>query len=149
MQRFAIFGLAVATLGVSACATPGPAKLYDFNAMKADRVSPGMSRRFVMADQSTMAIYNLRKGAFVPVHSHDSEQLTFVQEGRLRIAVGGQSFDVRQGQLLVIPANAPHSIEALENSVEYDYFAPARRSWADDRDTGSGPPSGQPGERRP
>lgn len=146
MRAHVMAGLALCSLG--ACATPGPAKLYDFNAMKADRVSPGMNRRFVMADQSTMAIYNLRKGAFVPVHSHDSEQLTFVQEGRLRIAVGGRSFDVRQGQQLVIPANAPHSIEALENSVEYDYFAPARRSWVDDRDTGSAAPSGQPGDRR-
>ena len=146
MRQYLLAGLVV--VSASACATPGPAKVYDFNAMKADRISPGMSRRFVMADQSTMAIYNLRKGVVVPVHSHDSEQLTFVQEGRLRIAVGGQSFDVRQGQVIVIPANAPHSIEALENSVEYDYFAPARRSWVDDRDTGSGPPSGPPGERR-
>ena len=146
MREFALLGLAFASLG--ACATPGPAKVYDFNAMKADRISPGMSRRFVMADQSTMAIYNLRKGVVVPVHSHDSEQLTFVQEGRLRIAVGGQSFDLRQGQVIVIPANAPHSIEALENSVEYDYFAPARRSWVDDRDASSGPPSGPPSERR-
>lgn len=147
MRQYTLVGLAVVSLG--ACATPGPAKVYDFNAMKADRISPGMSRRFVMADKSTMAIYNLRKGVVVPVHSHDSEQLTFVQEGRLCVVVGGQAFDLRQGQLVVIPANAPHSIEALENSVEYDYFAPPRSSWVDDRDTGSGPPSGPPGERRP
>ncbi len=107
-----------------------------------------MSRRFVMADKSRMAIYHLRKGVVVPVHTHDSEQLTFVQEGRLRVVVGGQAFDLRQGQLVVIPANAAHSIEALENSVEYDYFAPPGSSWVDDRDAGSGPPSRPPGERR-
>ncbi len=147
MRQYALLGLALVSLG--ACATPGPAKAYDFNAMKADRISPGISRRFVMAEKSTMAIYNQRKGVVVPVHAHDSEQSTFVQESRLRVVVGGRAFDLRRGQLVAILATAPDSIEVLENSVEYDYFAPPRSSWVDDRDGGSVPPLGPPGERRP
>ncbi len=100
MRQYAHLGLALVSLG--ACATPGLAKVYDFNAMKAERISPGMSRRFVIADKSTMAIYNLRKGVVVPFHAHDSEQSPFVLEGRLRVVVGGRAFDLRQGQLVVI-----------------------------------------------
>ena len=36
--------------------------------------------------------------------------------------------------MLTIPQYAKHSIEALENTVEYDYFTPKRYNWSEDRD---------------
>lgn len=134
MRPYLLAGLALASLG--ACATPGRAVVHDFNVIPGDRISAGMNRRFVMTDKSTMAIYELRRGAVVPVHKHDSEQLSYVQSGRLRFTVSGESFVLSPGQMITIPPNAPHSIEAIENSVEYDYFTPPRKSWTEDRDEG-------------
>jgi quercetin dioxygenase-like cupin family protein len=148
MRQHILLGLALTSLG--ACASVQPATVHNIGAMTPERISPGMTRRYVMADQSTMAIYDLRKGARVPVHQHTSEQLSYVQSGRLRFVVGGQIFDLRAGQLIVIAPNAPHSIEALETSVEYDFFTPPRGSWDEDRDEGSAPDlAGPPGSRRP
>jgi quercetin dioxygenase-like cupin family protein len=153
MRQYVFLGLATATAALSACATK-PAVVHNIGSMTPERISPGLLRRYITADQSSMAIYDLRRGAKVPVHTHGSEQLSYVQQGRLRFIVGGQSHDLRAGQVIVIPANAPHSIEALENSVEYDFFAPARGDWAKDRDEQDGAgaaqtPTGPPGSRLP
>ncbi len=149
MRQHILLGLAVASIG--ACATPGPAVVHDIGAMTPERISSGLTRRYVMADKSTMAVYDLRKGARVAVHQHGSEQVSYVQSGRLRFVVGGQVHDLRPGQVIVIPANAPHSIEALETSVEIDFFAPPRASWIEDKDENEGASpdlAGPPGARR-
>jgi quercetin dioxygenase-like cupin family protein len=133
MRRYTLPGLALAAL--SACATSyEPAVVHDFGAMTPQRISPGLFRRYVNADESSMAIYDLRKGAKVPVHEHDSEQVSYVQQGRLRFVVGGEVHDLRAGKAIVIPAYAPHSIEALENSIEIDFFTPPRSDWNAERD---------------
>jgi quercetin dioxygenase-like cupin family protein len=149
MRRYIILGLTIISLG--ACATK-PVAVYDMGAMSPVTISPGMTRRHVTADQSTMAIYDLKRGAYVPMHQHSSEQLSYVQQGRLRFIAGGRAYDVRRGELIVIPPNVPHSIEALENSIEYDFFAPPRWTWSEDRDEGAVRTeslSGPPGSRLP
>ena len=119
---------------IGACASYKPAIVHNIGTMSPERISPGLTRRYIMAERSSMAIYDMRRGAKVSVHTHGSEQVSYVQRGRLRFVVGGQIHDLRAGQAIVIPADAPHSIEALENSVEIDFFAPLRSDWAKDQE---------------
>jgi quercetin dioxygenase-like cupin family protein len=132
MRRYVFLGFALASLG--ACASYKPAVVHNIGAMTPERISPGLTRRYITADESSMAVYDMRRGAKVAVHAHGSEQVSYVEQGRLRFVVGGSIHDLRAGQAIVIPANAPHSIEALENSVEIDFFAPSRSDWAKDAD---------------
>jgi quercetin dioxygenase-like cupin family protein len=148
MRRYLCLGLAAITLG--ACSSYDTATVYDMTGMRPERISPGLMRRYISSENSSLAIYDMRKGVKVPVHEHSSEQVSYVQAGRIRFVVGGQIHDLRRGQAIVIPQNAPHSIEALEDSIEIDFFVPQRRDWnkdADERESVT-PPSGQPGERR-
>ena len=36
---------------------------------------------------------------------------------------------VSAGEVLLIPANEPHSAVALEDAVDIDFFAPRREDW--------------------
>ncbi len=36
---------------------------------------------------------------------------------------------VRGGEILLIPAHVPHAAEALEDTVDFDFFAPRREDW--------------------
>ena len=147
MRRYLCVGLAAAAL--SACTGYQPATVHDMAGMRPERISPGLMRRYISTDNSSFAIYDMRKGVKVPVHTHGAEQVSYVQAGRIRFVVGGEVHDLRRGQAITIPVNAPHSIEALEDSIEIDYFVPARSDWNKDADEEpASPPSGQPGERR-
>ena len=71
----------------------------------------------------------MSKGAIVPLHHHENEQVSKIDEGALRFEIGGRDVIVRTGESLVIPSNVPHLVEALEDSVATDVFTPQRQDW--------------------
>lgn len=96
-------------------------------------LNPLLSRQFVTGEQAMLARIDLKQGAVVPRHSHANEQISWITEGALRFTLGEpgqeQELVVRAGEVLVIPGNLPHGAEALEDTVDYDIFAPPRQDW--------------------
>ncbi|MBT9330486.1 cupin domain-containing protein [Acidipila sp. 4G-K13] len=89
-----------------------------------------IDRQFVYGEKTMLSRLFLRKGAIVPEHHHENEQITHVLEGALRFMLGnGEVLVVRSGEVLVIPPNMPHRAEALEDTVDLDVFAPPRADW--------------------
>jgi quercetin dioxygenase-like cupin family protein len=98
-----------------------------------EQLNPLLTRQFVHGDQSMFARIVLKKGCLVPRHHHPNEQITFITQGALRFLLGEEGSIVekiiREGEILVIPANLPHSAEALEDTIDFDIFAPPRQDW--------------------
>ncbi len=69
-----------------------------------DNVTPTITRQIVTGAQAMAGMISLKKGSYVPKHSHVSEQLTYVFEGSLRLVVAGEEFVVSKGEIIVIPA---------------------------------------------
>jgi len=65
----------------------------------------------------------------VPMHSHESEQMTYILQGSLRFLVDGEEIVVSEGEVLHIPSFAAHQAEALEDTFELDIFSPIRKDW--------------------
>jgi quercetin dioxygenase-like cupin family protein len=97
--------------------------------VKAEQLNPLVTRQMVHTERMTISRLTLNKGAFVPLHSHDNEQITTLESGRLRFLLNGEELILKAGDMLEIPPNAPHSVEALEDSVAVDLFAPVREDW--------------------
>ncbi len=90
-----------------------------------------ISRKIVTGEREMLAQIYLKRGALVPVHSHASEQMTYVLQGALRFLVGREETIVREGEVLHIPSGVSHQIEALEDTLELDVFSPIRQDWVD------------------
>jgi len=90
-----------------------------------------VERRFVTAERIMLAQVFLKKGAVVQRHTHESEQVTYIVEGALRLWLGDdeEEFTVRAGEVLTIPSNLPHRAEALEDTLDVDVFSPPRQDW--------------------
>ena len=71
----------------------------------------------------------LKRGALVPIHAHESEQMTYILQGALRFRINGEELIVREGEVLHIPSGVPHQSEALEDTLELDVFSPIRAEW--------------------
>ena len=99
-----------------------------------DRLIHGIRRRIVTGERVMLGHISYPKGAAVPAHRHESEQITHVLSGALRFVVEGAEVVVRAGETLTIPSNAEHSAEALEETVEIDAFSPIRSDWLDGSD---------------
>ncbi len=115
-------------------ASPRPS-LHSWSSITPEQLNPLLTRQFVNGQQSMLARIVLRKGCIVPEHSHPNEQIAFILEGALRFNLPGESHIVHAGEILVIPANVPHSAEALEDTIDFDIFAPPRQDWIDGQDS--------------
>jgi quercetin dioxygenase-like cupin family protein len=63
------------------------------------------------------------------MHSHESEQMTYILQGSLKVVVAGEELTVREGEVLHVPSGVPHQAEALEDTFELDVFSPIRLDW--------------------
>ena len=99
------------------------------------QLAPGVRRRFLTADRVTIARFNLSRGAAVPIHDHDHEQVSYVVSGALEFHVDGKLVVVRAGEALQIPSWAKHGVTALEDTQVIDVFSPVRQDWLDGTDT--------------
>jgi quercetin dioxygenase-like cupin family protein len=113
------------------------ARTFRWDEMEKELVVDGIERRIITGDRMMLTHVYLRKGAVVPLHSHDNEQLTYILEGALRFWIGDEGsevIDVRAGEVLHIPSNVPHKAEALEETLDVDIFSPPRQDWLDKTD---------------
>jgi quercetin dioxygenase-like cupin family protein len=94
-----------------------------------EAMNPLMNRRYFSGEQLTFASIELKKGCLVPEHQHVNEQIAFVLSGAMEFYMGEEKVVVRQGQALLIPANLPHSAQAIEDTINLDIFAPPRQDW--------------------
>lgn len=83
-----------------------------------------LERRRVMGAQAMVSHVTLEKGCIVPRHAHANEQFCMVISGALRFGLDDGPVVVRAGEVLLLPADVPHSAEALEDSVVMDVFSP-------------------------
>jgi len=102
--------------------------------MPHERVTDQITRKVVTGEREMIAQVFLQKGAIVPMHSHESEQITYILSGALRFRIGGDELVVRAGDVLVIPSWLEHEAEALEDTLDVDVFSPIRRDWLDGTD---------------
>lgn len=101
-----------------------------FDRIPVEALNPLIDRQFVYGERTMLARLVLRKGAIVPKHSHENEQITYILEGALRFTMGdGRVLTVSAGEVLVIPSHMPHSAEALEDTLDLDMFTPPREDW--------------------
>jgi quercetin dioxygenase-like cupin family protein len=94
-----------------------------------EQLSPTIGRQMIHTETMTLARISLRRGALVPRHQHPNEQIATVWQGRLRFLVGDEERQVSAGESVALPADVPHEVEALEDSIVLDVFSPVREDW--------------------
>ena len=94
-----------------------------------EQLNPSIGRQMLHTDRMTVARIHLAAGAVVPRHQHENEQVANVVSGRLRFIVDDDQVVVGVGDSVTIPPNVPHEVEALEDTIVIDVFAPVREDW--------------------
>jgi quercetin dioxygenase-like cupin family protein len=114
-------------------------RLHRWDEIALEKITEMISQKIVAGEREMLAQIYLKRGALVPMHAHESEQMTYILQGALRFLVGGEEVIVREGEVLHIPSRLPHQAEALEDTLELDVFSPVRSDWLrdDDRQTAS------------
>ena len=102
---------------------------YTWESLDKEVLNPHISRKVIAGEKAMVAQVFLAKGAIVPEHYHESEQITYILEGALKFELEGTEVVVRKGEVLHIPSNVPHRAVALEDTLDLDIFSPLREDW--------------------
>lgn len=102
--------------------------------VKEEKVSDLLTRQIVYGEKVMVARLLLKKGCVVPAHSHDNEQITWVQKGSLELTMNGRKQVISAGDVLVIPSNVLHEALAAEDTEDIDIFSPPRMDWITGKD---------------
>lgn len=94
-----------------------------------ERLSEMLSRKLIFGEKVMLAEIKLKKGAVVPEHKHDNEQISWIFAGELLFEISGTEVHAKEGEVLVIPSGIPHKVTALEDTVDLDIFSPIRQDW--------------------
>ena len=113
---------------------PPRISLHRWDEIALEKVTEMISRKIVSGEREMLAQIYLKRGALVPIHAHDSEQMTYILQGSLRFLVDGEEIIVREGEVLHIPSWVEHQAEALDDTFSLDVFSPIRQDWLDHTD---------------
>jgi quercetin dioxygenase-like cupin family protein len=118
----------ISTISAHTAAVP---MLYAFDDQPIEQISSLVQRQYLSGSQSTMVKWTVKAGGIFPLHHHANEQITWIVSGRCEVFSQGRRFQASAGTVLVIPPNVPHEFRCPEDTVDIDFFAPARQDWAD------------------
>jgi quercetin dioxygenase-like cupin family protein len=109
-------------------------RLHRWDEIALEKVTEMLSRKIVTGRREMLAQVYLKAGCVVPMHAHESEQMTYILQGALKFRVGGEEVTVREGEVLHIPSWIEHQAEALDDTFSLDVFSPIRQDWLDQTD---------------
>jgi quercetin dioxygenase-like cupin family protein len=70
---------------------------------------------------------NAKKGALVPLHHHEAEQIILVLKGQIRGTTGKEAPQmIGPGGIWVVPSNMPHRVEYVEDTEAIEVVSPPR-----------------------
>ncbi len=78
--------------------------------------APGavVSRTIAKNDASTVTLFAFDAGQELSEHSAPFDALVHVLDGRAELIIGGKAVSSASGQLVVMPADVPHALKAVE-----------------------------------
>lgn len=88
---------------------------------------PGIFRRVLSGENVMLSLVRATAGARVGNHYHEAEQVSWIIKGRMRVTTDrGEEHIITAGDVWVIPANAVHSAEYVDDTEMLEGFSPIR-----------------------
>ena len=109
-------------------------ELFSWETVKKEGMNDKLARKVISGEKITVAQIFLAKDGVVPLHQHESEQISTGVTGAMKFEIEGKEIVLRAGDVLLIPSNVPHRVTALEDSQALDVFSPIRIDWLTGKD---------------
>jgi quercetin dioxygenase-like cupin family protein len=93
--------------------------VYKPDEMKGELVTPRHSTAFgplVTGEQIEVGLLRFKAGEGAKEHAHPHEQVLFVLSGRVRMKIGGETYELGPREVAHMPPNVPHSLHAIEDT---------------------------------
>jgi len=73
-----------------------------------------VSRTLVKRETGTVTLFAFDKGQGLSEHTAPFDALVFIIEGKCEIRIAGNPQRVKAGEMIIMPASKPHTLQAVE-----------------------------------
>lgn len=108
--------------------------VFSWDKINKEMLSEKLGRKVINGEKETLAQVFLAKGAVIPKHHHEAEEMGCQLEGTAKVELDGQEVIVHKNEVIQVPSNVPHSVTALEDCVMLYVFSPIRQDWLEGKD---------------
>ena len=89
-------------------------KIFDAAALVDYQAGSVVSREIIKKDVGTVTLFAFDKGQGLSEHTAPFDALVHVLDGKAEITIAGEKHQVNSGQMIIMPAGKPHSVQAAE-----------------------------------
>jgi len=72
-----------------------------------------VSREFIRNDRGTLTLFAFDKDQGLSEHTAPFDAVVYIVDGRARVTIAGRINHVKAGDMIIMPANKPHSVLAV------------------------------------
>jgi len=73
-----------------------------------------ISRTIAQISTASITLFSLDKGEGISTHTTAGDAMVQVLDGTAEITIGGDVFNVKAGETIIMPSDIPHGLEARE-----------------------------------
>jgi quercetin dioxygenase-like cupin family protein len=73
-----------------------------------------VSREVMSRKTGTVTVFAFDKGQGLSEHTAPFDALVYLLDGAAEVVISSDSFRVTRGEMIILPANQPHALKALE-----------------------------------
>jgi quercetin dioxygenase-like cupin family protein len=74
-----------------------------------------VSRTLIKKEKGTVTLFAFDKGQGLSEHTAPFDAMVSVLEGKVEVSISGNPSIVSGGEMIIMPANEPHALKAVEN----------------------------------
>ena len=71
-----------------------------------------VSQTLLNKDTGTITLFAFDEGQGLSEHTAPFEAVVLILDGQAKITIGGESLNVGAGEMIIMPANVPHALQA-------------------------------------
>ncbi len=90
------------------------AKVFSVNDLVQYQDGTVASRMIVFKKSGTITLFAFDAGEGLSEHSAPYDAVLTVTDGVAEVAIAGSPFTVRTGEMIILPANKPHAVQARQ-----------------------------------
>jgi len=73
-----------------------------------------VSKEIIKKEKGTATLFAFDKGQGLSEHTAPFDALVYVFDGKAEITIAGRQHSLKAGETIIMPANKPHSLKAVE-----------------------------------
>ncbi len=73
-----------------------------------------VSKEVIKKEKGSVSLFAFDKGQGLSEHTAPFDALVYIFDGKAEISIAGRQYSLKAGETIIMPANKPHSLKAID-----------------------------------